>query len=485
MNHMRLVGAIAGYGLWFIVLYLLLTWLAFPWSKVRDQAIVAASDAGLNLQIDSLDSAFFGVDAKGIWIRPGTADEEPSDKRSTRPPLRKTIASTLLGDGIGIDRLKLKLPASRLIPAGLTVRSTLLGEPISVNTLLSTVGQARLTASIWGGELDLRAEHGEEALRVTLDMEDINLKDYTFKGKYLSANPQGTLRSRGKITWNHDDPKKSSGGVDLFLDDLTIPDLVVLGDVAFSKAEGHVKLSRGRAEIRDTTLEADEVQAVVEGFVTLSKTFSRSRLSLKVRFKVLDELDPLLGAVMGGNTRHKDDQGWYHYQVSGTVAQWRWRPSAASARRSGSRSSGRSSPPSRDSQSDEEEPIERSNDRTPIERPKLNDRDRQDAEQERERLREERTRRREERKARREELMKKRRERQAEIGQKGADGRRGGSVNDEEIWGIPVDEPYAPPGANQDSDELDEDQLEDEEDPLQDEDQGGDEEDFDEPLHED
>ncbi len=34
MSRARLTGTIAGYALWFGVLYVLFTWLTFPWSSV-------------------------------------------------------------------------------------------------------------------------------------------------------------------------------------------------------------------------------------------------------------------------------------------------------------------------------------------------------------------------------------------------------------------------------------------------------------------
>jgi len=416
VSRLKLLGAFAGYGLWFVGLYLALTWITFPWSRIEGQAIVAASDAGWTLEFGDIGSAFFGVWTEDMSLSPAAPKEGDSEQAPSG------LLAVLLGDGIKLDYARIKIPMTQVLPAGLTLRSALSEGGLSVGSLFDSAGLIDLDARFWDGELALGVVSDPGSTRIEVDARDISLKDYALRLGFISADPQGTLRSKGTIIWDKEDPKKSSGGLDLFLDSLIIPGLPIVGDVAFSKSEGHVKLTRGRAELRDTSLEADELQAVVEGFVTLSKNIERSRLSLKLRFAVRDDLDPLVNGAMMGNTRHKDEDGWYHYQVSGTLAKPRFRPSAAAARR-GKRSptKPRKEPADlgEDDTSDEPQPT-RTNDSDRIERPSVSKSDREDADSRREQLREERARRREERKERREEMMRKRRERQEELGGSGA-----------------------------------------------------------------
>jgi type II secretion system protein N len=416
VSRLKLLGALAGYGLWFVGLYLALTWLTFPWSRIEDQAIVAASDAGWALEFGDLGSAFFGVWTEDMSLSPAPPQEGENEQTPSG------LLGVLLGDGIKLDYARLKMPMTQLLPAGLTLRGALSDGGLSVGSLLDSAGRIDLDARFWDGELALDVLSDPGSTRIEVDARDISLKDYALRVGFISADPQGILRSKGTIVWDKEDPKKSSGGLDLFLDSLIIPGLPIVGDVAFSKSEGHIKLTRGRAELRDTSLEADELQAVVEGFVTLSKNIERSRLSLKLRFAVRDDLDPLVNGAMMGNTRHKDEDGWYHYQVSGTLAKPRFRPSAAAARR-GKRSptKPRKEPADlgEDDTRDEPQPT-RTNDSGLIERPSVSKSDREDADSRREQLREERARRREERKERREEMMRKRRERQDDLGASGA-----------------------------------------------------------------
>lgn len=415
MSRLKLLAAFSGYGLWFVGLYVLLTWVTFPWSRIEDHAVVAASEAGWTLEVEDIGSAFFGVWTEGLTLKPAAPQEGNADSSSSG------ILGALLGDGITVDYARLQIPMTRLIPAGLTLRAARSDGGLSAGKLLDSTGQIDLVALFWDGEFALGVETEPEFTRIEIDAADISLKDYALRLGFISADPQGTLRSKGTLVWNREDPKKSSGGLDLFLDSLIIPGLPIVGDVSFSKSEGHIKLSRGRAEIRDTSLEADELQAVTEGFVTLSKDIERSRLSLKLRFKVRDDLDPLVNGAMMGNTRHKDESGWYHYQVSGTLAKPRFRPSAAAARR-GKRSPTKpraaSNRNAEDDIGDESEPRQ-TNTSGRIERPSVTKEDRDDSDSRREQLREERAQRRQERKERREEMMRKRKERQEELGSQG------------------------------------------------------------------
>jgi len=452
VNRLRIVGRVSGYSLWLVALYFLLTWLTFPWSRVEDQIAVASSDAGWALSVEDMGSAFFGVKAKGISLRPAsTADGKAPEKRPA--------FAGVLGEGIDIDRAQVKMPMSRLPTAGFLFLKNLLSGKLAVAEVIQSAEHIDLDAEFWDGTLAVDLKTSGITNKIDLAIQDVNLDKYKLNTPFVAADPQGTLRSKGNITWHKEDPKKSAGGIDLFLDSLTIPGLPVLGDVAFSKSEAHVKLSRGRAEIRETSLEADEIQAIVEGFITLSKNVERSRLSIKLRFKVREDIDPLVNGAMMGNTRHKDDDGWYHYQLSGTLGKTRFRPSPAAARK-GKRKPSKRTPTVSSSDDDSEDGAQvRSNENNGrVERSSISSTDRKSQETQRDQLREERTRRRQERKEKREEMMRKRRERQDELKQGNA-----GIATDNEAFAIPDDIILNGPPDQGDEGELESDEEEGEE----------------------
>lgn len=415
MNDRLKKAAMAfGYSTWFLLLFVILTWLTFPWGRVRDQVVVSATDAGWALRMDSLGSAFVGVKAKGVSVARLGSDGEAG------APL------------LTLDKVKVKTSLGGATAAGLEARDIAEagGVPTDafVSRMLSAIGTVELTSKLYGGKLKatVDGEDDGEASRIAWSADDLELSEYVLQTEAFSVEPRGRLRSVADVTWHWQDPKKSSGTIDLNLDSLIVAKLKVgfatLPEMAFSRSEAHLKISRGKAEFRDTVFQADEAEAHVEGFITLSNNFMRSRLSLQFKFKLRDDLDGLASMAMGSDPKHKDPQGWYHYQINGTLAKPRFRESPAAAR--GGRRSGAPTRASKAAGDDDDDDTPQRTVRRPstsranpekVERGKLSEDEQAERDEAAERMREERLERREERRKRREDLMQRRRERQAEL----------------------------------------------------------------------
>jgi len=404
-----------GYSTWFLLLFVVLTWLTFPWGHLRDQAVVAAADSGWSLRMDSLGSAFVGVKAKGVSIAKLDGDGEPGTPLLT------------------VAKLKVKTGFGGAAAAGMQARdiATTGGVPTAefISRMLAAVGTVELSSKLYGGKLNatMEGEDDGEASRIAWVAEDLDLAEYAVQTEGFSSEPRGRLRSIADVTWHWQDPKKSSGSIDLNLDSLILAktkvSFLTLPEMAFSRSEAHVKLSRGKAELRDTVFEADEVQARLDGFITLSNSFMRSRLSLQLKFKLRDDLDGLTKVAMGSDPSHKDSDGWYHYQINGTLSRPRFRESPAAAR-GGRRSGSPTRNSTVDGDDDDDDDTPRRAGRRPttdrknpdkVERETLNPQAQAERDEAAEKMREERVQRREERRARREELMQRRRERQADL----------------------------------------------------------------------
>jgi type II secretion system protein N len=390
-----------GYSLWFSVIFMLLTWLTFPWSRVRDHAMIAAHDSGIGLQLDSLRASTSSVKARGLHLSSVAEDAEP---------------------WLSLDTLRVGSSTSGVISAALALRAMMQESSPSNSAeasrrVLNALGQLKIDADLYDGEFKLLAESDGEVSRINSQLEKLSLDDYTVALRSFAANPRGKLKGGSDITWHWEDAKKSSGSIDMVANGLILDGLTVAGfglpETAFDRSEAHIKISRGRAEFRDTAFDSDVVQVVVEGYINLNTELPRSRLALRMRFKVRDDLDGLLKVQFGSNPRHKDTRGWYHYQVNGTLKRPRLRESPAAARR-GRKEKAPKAPtttkPTAASSTDNETPGEDSGSNGDLQEAR-----RQELDEERERLREERTRRREERKDKRDELIRKRNERQAEI----------------------------------------------------------------------
>jgi hypothetical protein len=445
-----------GYSAWFTFLFILLTWFTFPWSRVKDRVMVQASDAGWDLRVDSLGSAVVGLKGKGVSLA-----KSPSGDDAPPAPL------------FVFDKIKIKTGVFGAMRTGMALRGVASEGGVTpselVQRILGAAGTIDAVGKLYGGKLDLAVASEEEAARIALEADKVDLSRYVLTTSAFEADPRGKLRVDGDVTWHWEDPKKTSGNLDVVIDDLVVAGLKVsfltLPEMAFSRSEAHLKFGRGKAEFRDTAFEADEVQAVVEGFVTLSNNVMRSRLSLKLRFKLRDDLDGLTKVTMGANPTHKDSEGWYHYQVNGTLGRPRLRESPTSVRRGSSSSTSRrpgttSRGGSGDDDDDDDVKSERRDRRTggsrtggdKVDREPMSDSEKADLDAERARLREERLQRREDRRARREELMQRRRERQADL-DGGTAGTAGvGAVDD-------IDRTNYPPGGDQ-GEILDEEPLE-------------------------
>ena len=159
-----------------------------------------------------------------------------------------------------------------------------------------------------------------------------------------------------------------------------------------------------------------------KGFINLKPNLLSSTLSLRIKFKVRDDLEGLLSvAGLKKDSKHRDKEGWFHYQGQGRLTKPRFterRVARSSSRRSKpakvnndgddddkTPAPRRPSRRSRNAQPDEDEEEE------PISRDPMSDERRKEIEEQRAALREERIKRREERRRKREELMEKRRQR--------------------------------------------------------------------------
>ncbi len=423
MSRLRSFGIGLLWSVWFSICFTTFLWLSFPWSRVRDHLIVRAADGGLSVQMVSLGAAWFGVRARELAVGPYGGGEESAPwivfeslRVSSGPAglLRAAMESRKLGG---------KLPADR-------------------PSVLKLLGGLDVSGDLYGGELDIEVDPADQGAHFTLSGEDLDVSQRVWKGDSWSATPTGRMDLSGDLSWSTKEAKDTEGTIDLSLGDLVLSGVKVMGIDApaakFSKAEAHLKISKGRGEFRDTIFESDVVTAAVEGTVSLGTEWKRCRLALKLKFDLkegMELVEGLLKASGGGS--HQDNEGYWHYQVIGTLDNPRFRASASNARRAGNaaKDSRRSAPRSATIDSGSDSPPAPSNLR---ESPGSGDptdpdyavEDRAaDRAADRDRLKEQRQQRREERRKKREELVRLREDREADRAAGGL-GATGGIIDD-------------------------------------------------------
>lgn len=401
MERIRPILIALGYSAWFSLLFVVFTWVTFPWTKVAEQITVTAADAGVAFQAEKLRPAVVGAKASGLVVGPLGGNGAP---------------------WLQAEKLKVKTGIGGAIAAALEVRSisdaggAANGTEL-VRKLLGALGAVSLDGDMYGAEVDLDVSDDKgEAMRLALSTGKLDLSAYPIASDSFTATPTGRLKSDADLLWHWEDPKKSSGTIDLDFDRLHFTGFKVSGfslpETTFDRAEAHIKLSKGRAEFRNTAFESDVVQAEITGFINLRSELKRSSHALQVKFKVREDLEGLLSvAGLKKDSRHRDKDGWFHYTVSGRLMKPRFKE------RRVSRPSSRTPKPSaaaRDSGDEDEEPAVKrkprpaASDDEPVSRPEMGEDRKAEIEAERARLREERLKRREERRKKREELMERR-----------------------------------------------------------------------------
>ncbi len=381
------------YSAWFAFVFLLLTWLTFPWSKVRDQAIVGAHSGGTSLQMSSLSAGPFGAEVKDLSVAPLAKGGE-----AKAPWLQA-------------DRVKLETGPIAMLKGALEYRAIASEGKVRLGELLQRMigatGSTGLDADLYGGEFEAEVEGDESSARIKIEAKKLDLSQYPIRAGMFEADPTGSLNSNIDVVWNWEDPRKTSGSVDIELGSLVLAGFKASGfampQAAFDRSEAHLKIKSGKAEFRDTSFESEVVTAEVGGFITLKKKFMRSTLSLNVKFKVRDNLDSLLQLAVGKDPRHRDDEGWYHYQILGNLKRPNVRPSPIKRRGSAPAPRPPVADTGDDDDDDDSEPRtkRRVKDRRArggddaIERPAADDERRKELEERRTKLREERRARRE------------------------------------------------------------------------------------------
>jgi len=412
MERLKPLMRYLGYSAWFSLMLSVFLWVTFPWAKVADKVTVAAADNNISFSAKKLRPSVVGARAKGLLVGPLAKDGASSPwLQAEKLAVKSSIGGALAG-----------VLAVRKISAegGAASQRELL------HRLMSALGEINVDGEMYGGEVEVGlSDQDKEAMRLALTTGRLDLSAYPLPAG-LSGAPKGRLQADADVLWHWEDSKKTSGSVDMRFTDLQLEGIKIAGmglpAMTFDRAEAHLKMAKGRAEFRNTAFEGDVFDLEVEGFINLKTNLLASTLSLRVKFKVREDLEGLLS--VGGlkkDSKHRDKDGWFHYQGQGRVTKPRFteRRVARSNKRRGGKGKGKVTPddedasvkPSRSSRrSTKRGSLDEDEEEEPISRDPMSDERRQEIEEQRASLREERLKRREERRAKREELMEKRRE---------------------------------------------------------------------------
>jgi len=199
---------------------------------------------------------------------------------------------------------------------------------------------AGISADLYGGDLSGRVGQIGEEIIVDLVGDDLDLSAYPFGSEDWTLNAEGLLQAEIDLTIDQEDIKASEGIIVLSIDDLALAGVSFSGitfdqRAEFSEAKLRLKVEDGKAKVKKGNFESDLVQIEVGGDISLADPLSRSRMNLTVSFKLADDLDQMAKLMLKGA---RDDNGYYHFKASGSVASPNFREDrvAARGRRGGS-----------------------------------------------------------------------------------------------------------------------------------------------------
>ncbi len=223
---------------------------------------------------------------------------------------------------------------------------------------------ARFDGVLFDGKARGDVAYSEEAIAADVELDELQVSAFPLKGATWSIDGGGTLDGDIDLNIDQEDVTQSEGQISFDFDGLTfLEGSQIYGmdfETVFDEAGGRVTVESGRATVDKARFKGDKMDAEVGGYVSLKKDLLKSRLALKIKFKLLDEsLDGLLALQMGNNPSHKDDKGYYHYLISGPIERPRPREDRASARRA-NRSKGKRATDDQDEPAGDD-PKERSN----------------------------------------------------------------------------------------------------------------------------
>ncbi|MFT5582682.1 MAG: type II secretion system protein N [Cognaticolwellia sp.] len=216
---------------------------------------------------------------------------------------------------------------------------------VSVLPLLGGVYKVSLDGELYKGTIEgVVVQDGSQTLIDDLLIDEADLSMYPMDFGELSVNAQGLLRTRvTNFDYDTENLDKVRGKIRLEIDSMVLDGLKVSGIAlptsTFTEAVLSFTLDDGQAKVKKGSFKANTLELEIEGRIELAKSFSRSKLDLELKLRLLDEsLDGLAKMALGSS---RDPDGVYHFEVGGTVGN----PNAKPMRLGGSSRSSRGSGP--------------------------------------------------------------------------------------------------------------------------------------------
>jgi type II secretion system protein N len=285
-------------------------YLTFPEEDARVRVVHEVAERSKNEYAIDMESLSLwrlsGVDLDGVKLY--TVKKGRKTKDEPDPPHVRTLS-------LELDRLAARV---QLLP------------------LLWGKQTLAFLAEIYGGSIDGTYAQSEGAIALAFEAERIDLSQIPAGEGANSFLFRGTLQGSADLDLDTADPKNSTGTLRLDFPGFGLGkgskvSGFELPEVIFDSATLGFEAKDGKLSVTEGSFQSSALTATVSGDIALNKRFARSRLRLDVVFTLPEDLDQL-AQLAPDLKRARDEDGQYHYMISGTLQSPNARPSRSGGR---------------------------------------------------------------------------------------------------------------------------------------------------------
>lgn len=281
-----------GYVALFLVTYVLALYVTFPWGSVKERVLqLASKQLRSEITAKTLEPSWLtGVHAEKVEIELQGSEEsllfETVDARAS-------VLSFLTGGYGGTVHLPL---------GGGEVRAAANGgeEKVDLDVEAKAIELALVPALRASTGLALAGELGIDA-----DI-DLGLRDPQQSQGSIRLTGSGLETLKGGKAGNYPIPELNLGALDW-----------------------NLPIENGKVIVRNQRLEGPDLSLTLDGEIVLAKPPNRSLVNLTAKFKPTPAFlkrEPLMASLLKNIDRYKGSDGYYGYQISGTVKRPRVTP---------------------------------------------------------------------------------------------------------------------------------------------------------------
>ncbi|MBX2812828.1 MAG: type II secretion system protein GspN [Myxococcales bacterium] len=274
------------YGFIFLIVYIVCLYLTFPWSSVKDRVLQQASQqTGKTITAESLQPSWLtGFVARNVSISIGP----------DKPPL-------------SFEWISARVRLIDLIFGG------------TGGTIHVPLGR---------GETHLRVSAKSQQITATADISDVELALVPAIQAGTGMLLSGMTNLDADVELDLKEVKQSVGVINLSIGELEllkgskVAQLPLPFGLALGNIDWTVPIEDGKALFRHQQIQGPDVEAGIDGDITLSQQLERSRLNLIVKFRPTSALlqrEKTLSLLLNNIERYKGRDGFYSYRITGTI----------------------------------------------------------------------------------------------------------------------------------------------------------------------